>query len=253
MGFQENLRYYRERAGYKQSKDFAQALDIPYSTYKGYETQGREPKYNTLCKIADLLNVSTDELLGRENNILGMNEDERLRNELDEIFSNFNNPAIKIDSIDKKVVNFYLGTQIFKFGKIEVDKSYILNCLKHAKEYSISLKNIEAFNILTEKILDTAFKELENDIKGNEKVIKEILELPKEDDETKELEKEKTIEKIKKTNISLQNLENFILKQQKIFREKKEIIMITKNTNTIEELDRLELMIKDLKQQQEDK
>ena len=44
MSFQENLRYYRERAGYKQSKDFAQALDIPYSTYKGYETQGREPK-----------------------------------------------------------------------------------------------------------------------------------------------------------------------------------------------------------------
>lgn len=64
MSFQENLRYYRERAGYKQSKDFAQALDIPYSTYKGYETQGREPKYQMLCKIADLLHVSTDELLG---------------------------------------------------------------------------------------------------------------------------------------------------------------------------------------------
>lgn len=98
MGFQENLRYYRERAGYKQSKDFAQALDIPYSTYKGYETQGREPKYNTLCKIADLLNVSTDELLGRENNILGINEDERLKKEINEILINDTFELYKIDT-----------------------------------------------------------------------------------------------------------------------------------------------------------
>lgn len=64
MGFQENLKYYREKAGYKQAKDFYKLLGVPYSTYIGYESKGREPKYNTLCKIADLLNVSTDELLG---------------------------------------------------------------------------------------------------------------------------------------------------------------------------------------------
>lgn len=75
MSFQENLKYYREKAGYKQAKDFAKVLDIPYSTYIGYEVRNREPKYQTLCKIADLLNVSTDELLGRTSNILGNNED----------------------------------------------------------------------------------------------------------------------------------------------------------------------------------
>ena len=64
MGFQENLKYYREKAGYKQAKDFYKLLGVPYSTYIGYESKGREPKYSTLCKIADLLNVSTDELLG---------------------------------------------------------------------------------------------------------------------------------------------------------------------------------------------
>ena len=47
------------------------ALNISYSTYKGYESQGREPKYETLCRIADLLKVSTDDLLGRTTNILG--------------------------------------------------------------------------------------------------------------------------------------------------------------------------------------
>lgn len=106
MGFQENLRYYRERAGYKQSKDFAQALDIPYSTYKGYETQGREPKYNTLCKIADLLNVSTDELLGRKNNILGMNEDERLKKEINEILSISDTKFLKLHDINSGFVTF---------------------------------------------------------------------------------------------------------------------------------------------------
>lgn len=64
MGFQENLKYYREKAGYKTAKELADVLKLPYNTYAGYESKGREPKYNTLCKIADLLNVSTDELLG---------------------------------------------------------------------------------------------------------------------------------------------------------------------------------------------
>lgn len=61
--FSKNLRHYRQKAGYKQAKDFAEALNIPYSTYKGYESQGREPKYETLCKIADLLEVSIDDLI----------------------------------------------------------------------------------------------------------------------------------------------------------------------------------------------
>ena len=64
MGFQENLKYYREKAGYKTAKELADVLKLPYNTYAGYESKGREPKYSTLCKIADLLNVSTDELLG---------------------------------------------------------------------------------------------------------------------------------------------------------------------------------------------
>lgn len=71
MSFQENLKYYREKAGYKTAKELADALNLPYNTYAGYESKNREPKYQMLCKIADLLNVSTDELLGRENNILG--------------------------------------------------------------------------------------------------------------------------------------------------------------------------------------
>lgn len=66
MSFQENLKYYREKAGYKTAKDFSKALKISYTTYFAYENQGREPKYEILCQIADLLNVSLDDLLGRK-------------------------------------------------------------------------------------------------------------------------------------------------------------------------------------------
>lgn len=90
MAFQENLRYYREKAGYKQAKEFAKKLDITYTTYVGYENKGREPKYDTLCKIADLLNVSTDELLGRENNILGSQENERLKKTVNNLLAPIN-------------------------------------------------------------------------------------------------------------------------------------------------------------------
>lgn len=66
MSFQENLKYYREKSGYKTAKDFADVLNIPYTSYVAYENKGREPKYEMLCKIADLLEISTDDLLGRK-------------------------------------------------------------------------------------------------------------------------------------------------------------------------------------------
>ena len=64
MSFQENLRLYRERAGYTQAKEFAAAIGLKYTTYIAYENQGKEPKYDTLRRIAAALNVSTDMLLG---------------------------------------------------------------------------------------------------------------------------------------------------------------------------------------------
>ena len=66
MNFKENLKYYREQAGYKQAKQFAQELGIKYTQYIAYEGKGSEPRYELLCKIAKKLNVSIDQLLGVE-------------------------------------------------------------------------------------------------------------------------------------------------------------------------------------------
>ena len=62
MSFHENLRYYRERKGYS-IKYISDLLGITPNTYAGYEIRGREPKYKTLIKISDILDVSIDELM----------------------------------------------------------------------------------------------------------------------------------------------------------------------------------------------
>ena len=109
MSFQENLKYYREKAGYKTAKELADILNLPYNTYAGYESKGREPKYQMLCKIADLLNVSTDELLGRENNILGKNEDERLKRLINYLLSSTDKEiSIELNNIEKEDIEFFL-------------------------------------------------------------------------------------------------------------------------------------------------
>lgn len=66
MTFQDNLKRYREMAGYSQAKEFAEKIGVPYQTYMGYENRGREPKFSTLIKIADALHVSIDKLLGHD-------------------------------------------------------------------------------------------------------------------------------------------------------------------------------------------
>ena len=63
MSFQDNLKKYRDRLGIT-AKDFAARIDIKYTTYLAYENDGREPKYDTLIKIASALHVSLDDLLG---------------------------------------------------------------------------------------------------------------------------------------------------------------------------------------------
>lgn len=78
MSFKENLKEFRRQHGYS-AVQMASILNIPYSTYVAYENQKREPRYSMLIKIADLLNVSLDDLLGRRNNILGKNKEHLLK------------------------------------------------------------------------------------------------------------------------------------------------------------------------------
>lgn len=64
MTFNNRLRHYRKRKRLTQEQ-LAKELGIKRSTYAKYETGENKPDYNTLKKIADFFEISTDELLGR--------------------------------------------------------------------------------------------------------------------------------------------------------------------------------------------
>lgn len=62
--FSETLRELRQRSKLKQDQ-IAEILNVPCRTYGSWERNERQPDFETLLKIADFFQVSTDYLLGR--------------------------------------------------------------------------------------------------------------------------------------------------------------------------------------------
>ena len=65
MNFAERLRQARIKRGYTQQQ-IADKMGITNSTYCGYETGKRQPDVAKIKQLANILNVSGDELLGTE-------------------------------------------------------------------------------------------------------------------------------------------------------------------------------------------
>ena len=64
--FHENLKRARENLGFTR-QELARVLFLSPQNYGQYEKGVREPKLDTLCRMSQVLGVSTDELLGNEN------------------------------------------------------------------------------------------------------------------------------------------------------------------------------------------
>lgn len=79
MVFNKRLRGMRMKRGFTQQK-LADQLNIALRTYQCYETGTRCPNFYTLVQLADILNVSIDWLLGRDEFLksLGVSVDEYL-------------------------------------------------------------------------------------------------------------------------------------------------------------------------------
>ncbi|HDR4901578.1 helix-turn-helix transcriptional regulator [Bacillus thuringiensis] len=73
------IRDLRKQKGITQ-KELAHSLQLSESTIGMYERNERQPDYNTLIRIADYFNVSTDFLLGRDFNV----KEDRNNKELDQ-------------------------------------------------------------------------------------------------------------------------------------------------------------------------
>ncbi len=86
--FYENLKLAREQKGLSQ-KDVAEKVGIAKSTYSLYESGNREPNVQTIKKLANVLDVSADELLGIDTEPTTLaahfEGDEYTEDELDEI------------------------------------------------------------------------------------------------------------------------------------------------------------------------
>lgn len=65
--FSETLRKLRHERHLTQY-DMARALNISRVAYTNYELGNREPDFNTMLSIADILNTTVDYLLGGSNN-----------------------------------------------------------------------------------------------------------------------------------------------------------------------------------------
>ncbi len=65
MPFGKRLRKLRMKHKFTQQKT-ADILGVTMSSYQKYEQNERFPSYETLIKIADIFDVSTDYLLGRD-------------------------------------------------------------------------------------------------------------------------------------------------------------------------------------------
>lgn len=135
--FSENLKKYR--LNQKLSKaELARKLNLQYTTYDNYERGTGEPKLNKLIEIANILNVSIDDLVGRT----PTNEDERLKKEINDLL---NIQEFKLKSIDKNSILFdmypYNATMI-------VNKSAMIDYfLRLENNLSNKKKNIFAYLI----------------------------------------------------------------------------------------------------------
>ncbi len=158
MNFQQRLRYYREKAGYKSAKDFAEKLGIGYTTYVAYENKDREPRYKTLCQIAHLLNITPNDLLGFEEN------DELHRyiaicnssgNKAEIKFSH-DKPYIKLDlkDEDSSVTADSLSCTIDEFSQI-MEKALSSPAYEKSKNYVKLTLNLAIYHSTLEHFIST--------------------------------------------------------------------------------------------------
>lgn len=122
--FAKRLRDAREELGLMQ-KEMANKLNMPITTYNGYETGKRSPSLDIVKHIADMLDISTDYLLGRTNrkiNISNLREEELIEklnptDEMRELLEHFN--KLDEDSKDKalKIVKLFSEENNSKISK----------------------------------------------------------------------------------------------------------------------------------------
>ncbi|NLL82187.1 MAG: helix-turn-helix transcriptional regulator [Tissierellia bacterium] len=133
----ERLKSLREERNFLQ-KDVAKYLNISTSAYGYYEQGKRNPDTETINKIADLYQVSTDYLLGRTNN---RNSHMGKETSLDYYNPNY----LQYNELDKKIRNSLVIEGIVSEDK-PVSKDMLEKVFKYGIDAAVEIKNIIIFN-----------------------------------------------------------------------------------------------------------
>ena len=124
--FAENLRYYREKAGYSQ-KYLAEKIGVSVAAYNKYETRGNEPKISILMELATTLNVDVNTLVGFH---------PTLQNYLQTYMDHTKNLILKVDN-GYTVILEIENLKIPKFFIPSDDLENIVNnCRKNTEKFS---------------------------------------------------------------------------------------------------------------------
>lgn len=162
--FKENIKKLRKSRGLTQ-KEIAEELGITQPTYQQWESGKRSPTGETLEKLADFFNVSTDFLLGRNNSEqVGLS---KFTNELNRryddviVLSFMNNDFFGFCTVIEEIALNSIRTALGTDMTTEIVSDYTSSGFKR-QEYLLSFreqidnKNIKAIEIprLKETVLE---------------------------------------------------------------------------------------------------
>ena len=107
----KNLKDIRDKRKITQLR-LSTAIDVSQETISAYESGKSMPSAETLVRIADFLNTSTDYLLGRINNDGSLRQimNEKVDEELEELINNY----ARLNSMQKKDLIWYSEALINK-------------------------------------------------------------------------------------------------------------------------------------------
>lgn len=157
--FSDNLKRYRLNQNLSKA-EFARKLNLKYTTYDNYERGTGEPKLNKLIEIANLLNISIDDLLGRTTNTLGAKDTDLLKIKIVDIFKHSNDKYFSISSINSGYITFTIKDDTDKLTDVEFRTKDFIALIEmvennHAKKIKEDIYDIASKIILQDAIVNT--------------------------------------------------------------------------------------------------
>ena len=120
--FSKRLKDMRKKRDISQS-EITKVICIPRTTYANYENKNCDPNISTLIKIADFYNISIDELVGRETDMINLNLlDDTRKALIKEIINSSDVTVARLDA-------FYQGIKL-----AEIEREEIVNRIKGQKK-----------------------------------------------------------------------------------------------------------------------